>query len=297
MKSKQACATFYALIAATLYAISSPISKLLLEKVPSTMMASLLYFGAGIGVLIVSLWKKKSRYEPELKLARKDLPYTAGMVVLDIAAPILLMLGLSLTTASNVSLLNNFEIVATAVIARIVFKETISRRLWFAIGIITIASIILSVKDMSSISLSFGSLFVLAACICWGFENNCTRMLASKNPMQIVVVKGFGSGFGSLVIALLLGETVTNLLYIVMVLILGFVSYGLSILFYIYAQRYLGAAKTSAYYALSPFIGVAVSLLVFQELPSVSFLVALIIMIVGAYFAASSEKGSENFLL
>ncbi|MEG0742869.1 MAG: DMT family transporter [Clostridia bacterium] len=288
MKSKQKTATFFAVLAAVLYAISSPISKLLLTKIPPTMMAAFLYLGAGIGLFIVGrVQKKMGKLQNERPLTKKELPYTMGMVALDIVAPILLMIGLTMTTAANASLLNNFEIVATSVVALCVFKEVISKRLWLAIALVTLASILLSVEDMRSFSFSFGSIFVLLACVCWGFENNCTRMLSSKNPLQIVVIKGFCSGLGSLLIALLLGEAIADGIYVLAALALGFVAYGLSILFYIYAQRELGAAKTSAYYAVAPFIGAALALVIFREIPSVSFVVALLIMIAGTYFAAT----------
>lgn len=197
------------------------------------------------------------------------------------------MVGLTMTTAANASLLNNFEIVATSIIALCIYKEKITKRLWIAIVLVTSSSMILSVQDVSSFSFSIGSIFVLLACICWGFENNCTRMLSSKDPLQIVVIKGFFSGLGSLIIALFLGERVTNILYIGFALILGFVAYGLSIFFYIHAQRNLGAAKTSTYYALAPFVGSFLSLIIFKEIPTVSFIIALIIMIIGAYFAST----------
>jgi drug/metabolite transporter (DMT)-like permease len=114
-------------------------------------------------------------------------------------------------------------------------------------------------------------------------------MLSSKNPLAIVTIKGFGSGFGSLIIALLLNESVTNIRYIIAALILGFVAYGLSIFCYVYAQRELGAAKTSAYYAIAPFIGVAFSFAIFKEIPSATFVVALFIMIIGTYFASTDS--------
>jgi drug/metabolite transporter (DMT)-like permease len=212
------------------------------------------------------------------------------MIVLDIAAPILLMIGLSMTTASNASLLNNFEIVATSMIALLLFKEAVSKRLWLAIGLVTLSSVILSVRDMSCFSFSFGSVFVLLACVCWGLENNCTRMMANKSPYDIVVIKGFGSGFGSLLIALARKEAVTDLVCIVAALLLGFVAYGLSIFFYVCAQRELGAAKTSTFYAIAPFIGVALSVAILKEIPSLSFIIALLIMILGAYFAATDHK-------
>ena len=228
--SRQVKAIFFAVLAAVLYAISAPFSKLMLGKISTTMMAAFLYLGAGLGLFVLGLIQKAAgKADREQPLTKKELPYTVGMVVLDIAAPIFLMLGLTRTTAANASLLNNFEIVATALIALVVFKEAISKRLWLAIALVTLSSLILSFEDMSSLSFSYGSVFVLLACVCWGFENNCTRMLSSKNPLEIVVIKGFGSGLGSLAIAFMVGETLPAFLYIAAALLLGFVAYGLSI--------------------------------------------------------------------
>lgn len=292
--TSQKTAIFWAILAAGLYALNAPVSKLLLEEVPPTMMAALLYLGAGIGLAVVRLVQRMiGKGKKEAPLTKKDMPYTVGMVVLDIAAPIFLMVGLTMTTAANASLLNNFEIVATAVIALFIFREVISKRLWLAIVLVTISSAILSVEDVTSFTFSYGSIFVLLACVCWGLENNCTRMISHKDPLEIVVIKGFGSGLGSLVLAFFLGESALPLVYWVCTLLLGFVAYGLSIFFYIYAQRYLGAAKTSAYYALAPFMATALSLVIFREKPSISFFIALLIMAVGTYFA-STDNAAEK---
>lgn len=279
-----------AIVAAALYGISSPMSKLLLVEIPPTLMAALLYLGAGLGMMMVNIIKVLCKKEQiEAKMTKKELPYIIGMVVLDIMAPVFLMLGLTITTSANASLLNNFEIVATSLIALFIFKEAIGKRMWIAIALITLSSIILSVEDFSSLTFSIGSFFVIMACLCWGFENNCTRMLSMKDPLQIVVIKGFGSGIGSLIISLALKEYSSNILYIFLALILGFVAYGLSIFFYIFAQRELGAARTSAYYAAAPFMGVLISWLVLQERITGSFLIAIIIMLIGAYFAVSEN--------
>jgi drug/metabolite transporter (DMT)-like permease len=282
----------YAFVAACLYALSTPFSKLLLEKIPPTFMAAFLYLGAGIGMFLTG--KVKKRFEisnNELDLNKKDSPYVIAMIVLDILAPVFLMIGLNQTTASNAALLNNFEIVATALFARSFFRESISNRLWFAIFLITLATMILSVEDSDSFSFSVGSLFVVVATICWGIENNCTRVLSVKNPLQIVVIKGFASGTGALLIALFFEKFPTFAWsYLLPALALGFVAYGLSIYFYVSAQRELGAAKTSAYYAVAPFVGAAFSLLILHERPGINFLVALIIMGIGTYFASASGK-------
>lgn len=117
------------------------------------------------------------------------------------------------TFAANTSLLNNFEIVATAIIALMFFSEAVSRRLWTAIAFVTVASILLSLDDGSiseALIFSSGSLLVLGATICWGLENNCTRQIADRDPMEIVTIKGFGSGFGALAIAFAVGEQLPN---------------------------------------------------------------------------------------
>lgn len=280
MNKKKVIAIFYAILAAAFYAINMPASKILLKYIEPTMMASLLYLGAGIGIGILFLFKRKSIHQNEY-LAKEDLLYTIGMILLDIMAPILLMFGLQHTTSANASLLNNFEIVATTVIALIVFKEIISKKLWWAIFLITLSSAILSFEDMSSLQFSWGSLLVLLAALCWGLENNCTRKISSKNTYQIVMLKGIFSGLGSFIIALLTGESIPKLEYWGIVLLLGFVAYGLSIFFYITAQNVLGAAKTSAYYAIAPFIGVLLSVVFLHEQITINYVIALLIMVLG----------------
>jgi drug/metabolite transporter (DMT)-like permease len=201
------------------------------------------------------------------------------MVVLDIAAPIFLMLGLKRCGSANASLLNNFEIVATSAIAFFVFREQLSRRLTTAIALVTAASAVLSFEGAGAFRFDAGSGLVLLAASCWGLENNCTRMLSSKSSVQITTIKGTFSGFGSLLVALILGEKLPGLLPMVAVLLLGFVAYGLSINFYIKAQANLGAAKTSAYYSIAPFLGVAFGMLLLQERPGVQFYIGLALMI------------------
>ena len=253
-------------------------------------MAGFLYIGAGVGMGVIALIRKTAKInQVEEKLTKRDLPYTVAMVVLDIAAPIFLLLGLSYTTAANASLLNNFEIVATSLIALMIFKEKISPRLWLGIGFVTLSCALLSFEDISSLRFSFGSLFILLACLCWGVENNCTRKLSGKDPLQIVVIKGLCSGVGSVIIGLVLGERITHLWSIAAVIAVGFVAYGLSIFFYVYAQRRLGAARTSAYYAIAPFIGTLLSLIIFQSMPPYTYFAALLLMIVGAWLCSSDK--------
>lgn len=277
MTAKKAAAC--AILAAALYAVNIPLSKVLLDHVEAAMLAALLYLGAGLGLMLCGLAERvlgrDRRREP---LTRKELPYTVAMVLLDILAPILLMLGIARTSSANVSLLNNFEIVATSVLALAVFQEAISKRLWLAIALVTAASALLSFEGQGAFQFNSGSMLVLGACVCWGFENNCTKLLSNKSSVEIVTIKGCFSGLGSLIIALTLGERFPEPAWLLAALALGFVAYGLSINFYIMAQKELGAAKTSAYYAVAPFLGVAFSLLLLGERPALQFYLALLLM-------------------
>lgn len=291
MKTKNV-ATVFAILAAALYAINIPLSKLLLQQVRPTMMAAFLYLGAGFGLLVYGLLSRdREKSEP---LTRAELPYTIGMIVLDIAAPILLMLGLQHTSSANASLLNNFEIVATSLIAFFAFKELLSRRLVLAIGLIALASTILGFEGAGSFRFSLGSLLVLGAACCWGLENNCTRMLSSKSSVQITTIKGIGSGLGSLVVALVLGETIPDVVWILAALALGFVAYGLSINFYIKAQKELGAAKTSAYYSVAPFLGVVFGVLILGERPGLQFFLGLLLMVMATVLLVRDTIGLQH---
>lgn len=285
-------AILLAFLAAAFYAVNFPFSKLLLIHITPTMMAALLYLGAGVGVGILSLFMRKdiTKYE---RLGKSDLPYVIGMIALDIAAPIFLMVGVRRGTSASASLLGNFEIVATTVIALLIFKEAVSKRLWLAILLITLASAILSFEGTESFRLSSGSLFVLLAAICWGFENNCTRKLSAKSTYKIVVLKGLGSGLGALLIALLLREPFPGVRQTAAALMLGFVAYGLSIFLYIRAQNTLGAAKTSACYAAAPFIGAILSFLILKESLTRLYLIALAVMIAGTLLVVSDTVSHQ----
>ena len=279
--NKKLLAIVFAILAASLYAINIPLSKLLLRHITPTMMASYLYLGAGLGIGIVFLLAKKKAGNTDEKITKKDMPNVLGMIILDVIAPILLMFGLLDSASSNASLLNNFEIVCTSLIALFLFKESISKRMWLAIALITLSSFFLSFEDITTFQFSWGAILVLLATLCWGLENNCTKNLSNKNTYHVVFLKGIFSGLGALLVAVFLGEPFAEVPYFFLALLLGFIAYGLSIFFYIKAQGIIGASKTSAYYAVAPFIGTMLSLIIFQETPTWAYFLGLAIMILG----------------
>lgn len=296
MKSKNIKLAFLLVtFSALLYAIGTPINKLLLNYFNPTMLSGLLYIGAGTGMTLIFLFQKIAKKpETQLPLGKKDIPFLVTMVVLDVAANIGLMVGLTMTTAANISLLSNFEIVVTSLFALIIFKEVISPRLGIGIGLIFIASILISIDFSAGLSISLGSLFALLGCIAWGFENNITRKLSAKNTLQVTIVKGLGVGITSLVIAFILGERITDYGMAAVTIAVGTVTYGVSILCFISAQRQLGASKTSAFFAVAPFFGVLFSCLIFWTLPSYMFFIAIGIMLIGVYFVITEKRKSKK---
>lgn len=280
MKTGSILGIFYAVLAAALYAVNAPFSKMLLNSAAPAITGSLLYLGAGLGVGIMYLLRFHKEKADE-RLTKEDAPYIAAIVLLNIAAQILLMFGIKLGTAANASLLGNFEIVATTAIAFLAFQEKVSARLWGAVALITLASMILSFSGEGTFAFSIGSLLVLGAAACWGLENNCTRKISGKSTFQVVTIKCLGAGTGALAIAKFLQEAVPGVSVILIMMLLGFVAYGLSIFCYIRAQYIVGAAKTSACYALAPFIGVLLSVLFVHETLTFVFAAAFLVMTAG----------------
>ena len=258
---------------------------------PPTLLAGVLYLGAGIGTSTLFFTNKNKERE---RIDKSDMVYVILMVILDIAAPVFMMKGLSITRSENASLLGNFEIVATAIIALLFFRKRISKKSGLAILLITLSSFILSYNRSTSFSIDKGSLLIILATCFWGLENNCTRRLSNKDPMETVAIKGIFSGSGGVILGLIVGERLDNLTLLIPALILGFFSYGMSIYFYIYAQRYLGAAKTSAYYAVNPFIGVILSFLIFKEMPAPTFYLALLFMAAGSLIITIDSLNSQE---
>ncbi|MDR2199482.1 MAG: EamA family transporter [Deltaproteobacteria bacterium] len=288
----------FAFLAALSYGLFSPLGKLLLEDVSPLLLSSVCYLGAGTLPLLFKSARgaffqgSRTPASGEAALGREDLPSLLLMVLLDGLAPALLFLGLSIASASTVALLSNFEIVATALIALVFFQEAVGRRLWLGIMSVTLGGALLSLEDPGTLQLSPGAILALGAAVLWGLENNLTRALSLKNPLDIVIVKGLGSGLFGLILALVFEKLRFDLLHLLCALLLGFVSVGLSVFFYIRAQRELGAARTGSVYALNPFFGVLASFLILSERPEPTFYPALAFMLLGV-FLALSEKHSH----
>lgn len=272
-----------ALLAAILFGASAPLAKLLLGEIEPVLLAGLLYLGSGLGILLYKTLSPVESRDAEAPINRGDWGWLAGAVFAGgVAAPILLLISLRNTPASTASLLLNFEGVATTLIAALVFKEAVSRYAIWAIACVTLASILLSWDTSGQWSLSLGALGIIGACILWGIDNNLTRNISAKDPLMIVIVKGLGAGSFSFVLALILGNWLPSILIVLGALLLGSLSYGLSIVLFIRAMRGLGAVRTSALFGTAPLIGTALSFVLFRDALTPLFLIALPLMIIAA---------------
>lgn len=281
-----------ALLAAVLFGASTPITKILLGKIESIPLASFLYLGSGLGLLIFQLVcllvKKQSINEAPLK--KKDFMWLLGAIFAGgVAAPIFLLTSLKITAASTASLLLNFESVATTIIAIVFFKESTGKQILSAVALITLGSIILSWDFKNQWGLSIGSLGVMLACFCWGIDNNFTRNISSKNPFAIVTVKGIIAGLFSLVLSVIMKNQLPGFGIILISMIIGFFCYGLSIVLFVFAMRSLGSTRTSALFGTSPFIGAILSFMLLGDVPGRIFFIALPIMILGTILLLREE--------
>ncbi|PKO12203.1 MAG: EamA family transporter [Chloroflexi bacterium HGW-Chloroflexi-10] len=281
-----------ALLAALLFGASAPLSKILLGDVEPVMLAAFLYLGSGFGLLIVKIFQQigKKSVKTEAKIRKSDLIWLIGATIAGgIAAPIILLFGLRDTPAATASLLLNFEGVATTIIAAFAFKESVSRRAWYAIITITAASIFLSVNLNSEWGFSIGALGILAACFLWGVDNNLTRNISAKDPLTIVTIKGLVAGTFSLILAIITGNVFPGWTVVLGAMLLGSLSYGLSITLFIRAMRGMGAARTSALFGTAPLAGLILSFILFQETINFLFLLAIPLMLVGTIFLVTED--------
>jgi drug/metabolite transporter (DMT)-like permease len=274
-----------ALLAAILFGASAPLSKLLLGAVQPVPLAAFLYLGSGTGAFLLLFFQRirTGGQRVEANLSRTDLPWLVGALLAGgVAAPIILLLGLKHTPAATAALLLNFESVATTLMAVFFFKESIDRRIAWAIGLVTLAGILLT-STGNRWGVSLGAVGVIGACFLWGLDNNFTRNISGRNPLMIVGIKGLGAGTFSLVLSILLRQSLPGWKMALLAMGLGVVSYGISIQLFILALRAMGAARTSTLFGTAPFVGGALSLILLRETPAILFWVSLPFMLAGAW--------------
>ena len=280
-----------ALAAALLFGASAPFAKLLLATASPQLLAGLLYLGSGIGLATVWLGRRQSaEIVRETPVARRDVPWLAGAIGSGgVIGPLLLMIGLAHTPASAASLLLNLEGVLTALLAWFVFRENVDRRVALGMLAIVAGGAVLSWAGRLSWGGIAGPLAVAGACLCWAIDNNLTQKVSAGDPVQIAMLKGLVAGSVNTGIAFVLGASLPTATRLIASLVLGFLSYGVSLVAFVLALRQLGTARTGAYFSTAPFVGALLSLIIFREYPTPPLLIAGALMGIGVWLHVSER--------
>lgn len=284
-----------ALTSAALFGACAPLSKLLLGSVDPWLLAGVLYLGAGVGLAALAGARHSlGLASSEAPLRRTDLPWLIAMVASGgLAAPVLLMFGLSMTSAASGSLLLNLEGLATMGIAWLAFRENVDRRLMLGAAAIIAGAVVLSWRGEGA-QLDIGGFMIVGACLAWGIDNNLSRRLPSADPMQIAMIKGLAAGATNLILALALGAQLPGWPVLIGGAVVGFVGIGLSLVLFMLGLRHLGAARTGAYFSLAPFIGAVVAVAMFREPITLQLLAAGVLMAVGLLLHLAEQHQHEH---
>ena len=292
-------AVVLALLSAALFGISTPAAKALLGSIDPTVLAGLLYCGAGFGIAIL---RRAGRTliiaqagAPEVPLQRKDMPWLAGAIVAGgIVGPILLMAGLARTNAGTASLLLTLEGVATALMAWFIFHENFDRRVALGMACLVGGAAVLAWSGQATLSDLLGPLAIIGACAAWGLDNNLTRKVSLADPLQIVELKGIIAGPVNLALGFVAGGILPNFSTLSLAGVVGFLGYGVSLALFVTALRYLGTARTGAYFSTAPFIGAVVAVLFLRDPVTYQLLIAGLLMGFGVWLHLTEQHEHEH---
>ena len=287
-----------ALAAAALFGLSTPACKVLLGTVDPSLLAGLLYCGAGLGIGVLrrlTKWVSTEAKTSEAKLTPAEMPWLAGAIAAGgVVGPLLLMTGLARTDAATASLLLTLEGVATALIAWFVFRENFDRRIALGMLCLVAGAGVLSWSGQPTIAGLFGPLAIVGACIAWGIDNNLTRKVSLADPLQIVELKGLVAGPVNLVIGLIGGAATPPVPSIALAGLVGFFGIGVSLALFVVALRHLGAARTGAYFSTAPFIGGIGAVMALGEPLSAQLLVAGVLMAIGVWLHVTEHHEHDH---
>lgn len=269
------------LAAALLFGAAAPFAKLLLEQVGPWLLAALLYLGSGAGLFVL----RRIRRAPAVRLRPGEGRWLAGAVLAGgVAGPVLLMLGLAGLPASQASLLLNAEGVLTALLAWFVFRENVDRRVALGMLAIVAGGVVLAwPREGATAAGGSSALLVLGACLAWAVDNNLTRKVSLADASWIAMVKGLAAGSTNLVLAIALGAAWPSLPSVGAAALLGFFSYGVSLVLFVLGLRSLGTARTGAYFSVAPFFGALLAVTLLGETVDGRLAVAAVLMAIGVW--------------
>jgi drug/metabolite transporter (DMT)-like permease len=281
-----------ALLSAALFGLSPVFCKLLLGDMSPALLAGLLYLGSGLGLSGVIAYQRSGFLRELTKLTplhRRKLLWAvlAGGVI----APLCLTYGIKYGSAAEVTLLLNMETVATTLIAWLIFKEQVSKQVWIGKILIILAAVLVLLRPDGHLAFSRSGVLVLLACLFWGIDNNLTRDVDELPATILAAVKGYGAGLFTILLALLFTPAITTPLQIAGALLIGALSYGVSLVLFVEALRRLGSARTSTFFAVGPFIGTAFAVFILGERLSLPFLLAAGLMLAGVAILYGEQHG------
>ena len=277
----------YALAACVLFGSNAPLAKILLQQISPPLLATLLNIGASLGLIVIFGWqhfqKTKFQSKPTINFLRGQewFWFVSTVGLGGVVAPILFIYGVDHSSAAAASLMLSFEGIATAGIAWVVFKERFHWLLAVAIGIILTGTIILNSSGAGQLSNPVATLAIVGACFSWAMDNNLTRHISHRDPVLLALGKNLVAAVVNGIIATSLGASLPPLPWLISACTLGVFSYGLSFTFLIMALRLLGASRTGAYFAITPFVGAGLSILLFREILTPNFIIAALLIGLG----------------
>ncbi|WP_417276766.1 EamA family transporter [Castellaniella sp.] len=273
-----------ALGAALLFGASTPFAKQLVGDMPPVLLAGLLYLGSGVGLWAFRILRVRTIGIPHLS-GREWLWLLGAIASGGVLGPVLLMVGLSHTSAAQASLLLNLEAVLTAVLAWVVFRENADRQIVIGMFLIVVGGLLLALPQGGAVGSggTLGNLAVAAACLCWALDNNLTRKVSATDAVFLAGTKGLVAGVTNTGIALALGYSLPTGSLVVESMTVGLAGYGVSLVLFVLALRGLGSARTGAYFSTAPFMGAAIAILAYGETTSAAFWAAAGLMAAGVW--------------
>ncbi|AIJ46141.1 multidrug transporter [Comamonas testosteroni TK102] len=280
-----------ALLAAALFGISTPLVQRIGAGVGAFSTAALLYAGAAIVGLL-----SRQRVDKEARLVRGDFPRLLAMAAFGaVLGPVALAWGLQHTSGTGASLMLTLEALFTALLARLLYGETMDRRVWAAMLLLLAGGLALVLdQGREGGSQLWGLLAVLVATMAWGTDNTLSRALAERDPGQVVLGKAVLGTSATALLAVLAGDPLPTLGAALSLMAVGATGYGLSLRFYLLAQRAFGAARTGSVFAFAPFIGAAIAMALGDRSGTWIMAVGGLLMVLGVVLHLAESHGHEH---
>ncbi|MDX1382592.1 MAG: DMT family transporter [Thermoanaerobaculia bacterium] len=278
-----------AFVSALLFGLATPASKLLLERLGPLQLAGLLYLGAALGMAVPALRDPRGFVGLDVRNGGR----LAGAVILGgVAGPVLLLFGLEMSSAGSVSLLLNFELAGTALVGVFLFREHLAAPAWVGIAGIAVAGLLVSREGGWPGAVS--AVLVVAACLCWAFDNHFTALIDGTTPAHTTFVKGLVAGAVTLAAGLAMETWRAGPAVVTAALAVGILSYGASIVLYIVSAQEIGATRAQAVFAAAPFLGAGLSLVVLGEAFGLLQVAAVVVLIPSVALVLLGQHSHEH---